>query len=80
MLTAALLALIFILAAVSTTEAGKKEKPGKEQYNLELVPEIDCICGRMSNASGYVMKSRSFVNLLAYRVGICDCDMLFRVE
>lgn len=75
MLTAALLALVFILAAVSTTEAGKKEKPGEVQHNSELIPEIDCMCRRMSNTSSFVMKFRSFVNLLTYRVGICGCDM-----
>lgn len=64
MFTAALLALVFILAAVSTTEAGKKEKPGKVQFNSELIPKIDSMCGRMSNADGFVMKFRSFVNLL----------------
>lgn len=80
MFTAALLALVFILAAVSTTEAGKKEKPGKVRCNSELIPKIDCMCGRMSNASGFVIKFRSFVNLLTYRVGICGCDMLFCVE
>lgn len=64
MFTAALLALVFILAAVSTTEAGKKEKPGKDQFNSELIPKIDSMCGRMSNAAGFVMKFRSFVSLL----------------
>lgn len=57
MFTAALLALLFLLAAVSTTEAGKKEKPGKVQSNSELIPKIDCMHVRMSNASGFVMKS-----------------------
>lgn len=79
MFTAALLALVFILAAVSTTEAGKKEKPGKVQCNSKLIPEINCMLGRISNASGFV-KFRSFVNLLTYSVGICGCDMLFCVN
>lgn len=80
MFTAALLVLVFILAAVSTTEAGKKEKPGKVQCNSELIPKTDSMCGKTSNASGFVMKFRSFVNLLTYRVGICGCDMLFCVN
>lgn len=80
MFTAALLALVFILAAVSTTEAGKKEKPGKVQCSSELIPLTDCTCGRMLNASGFVMKFRLFVNLLTYRVGLCGCDMLFCVK
>lgn len=81
MFTAALLALVFILAAVSTAEAGKKEKPGKVQHNSEeLIPKRDCMCGRMSNASGFVIRFRSFVNLLTYSIGICGCDMLFCVK
>lgn len=79
MFTAALLALVFLLAAVSTTEAGKKEKPGKVQSNSELIPKTDCKCGRMSNA-GFVVKFRSFVNLLTSQGRICGCDMLFCVK
>lgn len=57
MLTAALLALVFLLAAMSTTEAGKKEKPGKAWSDSEVIPKMDCMCVRMSNASGFVIKS-----------------------
>lgn len=34
---AAFLALIFILAAVDTAEAGKKEKPGKQWIHREML-------------------------------------------
>lgn len=34
---AAFLALIFILAAVDTAEAGKKEKPGKRWIQREML-------------------------------------------
>lgn len=57
MLTAALLVLVFLLAAMSTTEAGKKEKPGKAWSDSEVIPKMDCMCVRMSNASGFVIKS-----------------------
>lgn len=79
MLTAALLALVFLLAAMSTTEAGKKEKPGKAWSDSEVIPKMDCMCVRMSNASGFVIKSGDLLTFW-HQGRIFGCDVLFCVK